>query len=85
MRFPIVFLESCKSEVPEAMAAWMREKPNVGRLYASDMEGLTYRSIDYPKLFEARPGETAGQKLNAALQAKYEADKKAKETAAPKP
>ncbi|MCE9529547.1 MAG: hypothetical protein K8T89_00170 [Planctomycetes bacterium] len=78
MKFPVVFAESCKSEVPKAMLAWLREKPNVGLLYTSDMDGLKYTTIDYAKLFAAGKG-TPAERLNAALIAKYEADKAARE------
>jgi hypothetical protein len=75
MSFPVVFLESCKSDISAALVDWLKEQPNVGRVYASDINGIAYASLDYAKLFAAKG--TAGERLNAALHAKYEADKKA--------
>lgn len=75
MSFPVVFLESCKSDLSPALVDWLKEQPNVGRLYASDINGLDYTSLNYPKLF-AEKG-TAGARLDAALRAKYEADQRA--------
>jgi len=65
MYFPIVFMESCKSDLrlstnPEIREALEQhtssyaglELTNVGLLYASDHRGLPYRTMNYQDLFK---------------------------------
>jgi hypothetical protein len=55
MRFSLVFLEACKSQLDEQQAARLiTSQPNafIGVLYVSDMTGLRYNTIDYGQMFE---------------------------------
>ena len=52
LRFSTVFLESCKSELPQNILRQFRDKhQNVGRVFTSNISGLQYRTIDYSRLF----------------------------------
>lgn len=55
MQFSLVFLEACKSQLDEQQTARLTaSQPNefIGVLYASDMTGLRYNTIDYSQMLE---------------------------------
>jgi hypothetical protein len=50
MYFPVVFLESCKSQLPSVQMASLKSSQPVGIVFASDASGLGYQTIDYDSL-----------------------------------
>lgn len=51
MRFPLVVVESCHSELsPETVGRLTRSAANLGVLYTSDHAGLKYETLDYAKV-----------------------------------
>jgi hypothetical protein len=68
MYFPLVFLESCHSSLPEASFRRLEASERIGVMWTSDPAGLQFRTVDYNKL-SSRHGqypELSGA-LNAAL------------------
>ena len=68
MYFPLVFLESCHSSLPEASFRRLEASERIGIMWTSDPAGLQFRTVDYSKL-SSRHGqypELSGA-LNAAL------------------
>jgi hypothetical protein len=54
MRFPVIFLESCRSELSEDLLSQLRGEstPLIGSLYTSNETGLRFTTIDYPQLLK---------------------------------
>lgn len=83
MRFPVVFMEACKSQLDEVQLRDLQARGiNIGILFTSDLEGLEYTTIDYADVFSRiEQGERPVQAVNATLAAKYLEQKAEREAA----
>jgi hypothetical protein len=57
MQFPVVFLESCKSELTTETVKTLSK--NVGHVHTSDEDGLKYQTLDYSKVLSGSNGNLA--------------------------
>lgn len=81
MQFPVLFIESCKSQLDGVMLDSLRTREaNIGRLYTSDLKGLEYKTLDYAALFErAAETDTFAEAVHQILFEKYEEQKAKRE------
>lgn len=80
MQFPLLFIESCKSELDELQVQDLKaNRAGIGRLFTSDIEGLEYATIDYGDVFRrVDEGSSLIEAVNQTLLAKHEQQKAAR-------
>ena len=77
MYFPLVFIESCWSEVDQVAVARAKQSANVGLLYTSDRAGLKYTTVDYRDVStHAATAPTFADALHRALLEEHLAQKR---------
>ncbi|QDU94495.1 aryl-sulfate sulfotransferase [Lignipirellula cremea] len=81
MQFPLLFIESCKSQLDGVVLDGLRTPGvNIGRLYTSDLNGLEYQTLDYAEVFgRAADTDTFGDAMHETLFSKYKEQKENRE------
>jgi hypothetical protein len=80
MKFPVLFVESCRSQLEDVeLRELTAADSNIGLLYTSDLKGLSYKTLDYDKVFQSLDdGHSLSQAMHRELLAvhqKHKADR----------
>jgi hypothetical protein len=81
MRFPLLFVEACRSQFDsDVLRRIGADGADIGLIYTSDLKGLQYTTLDYEKVFDrVDSGASLASAMHQELLAIYETQKAARE------